>query len=73
MVMVLDTVGLPAEDVTLIIAVDWLLDRFRTTINVICDALGAYVVEHMSKKELESTANLPEETIELARVRKTEA
>ena len=27
MVMVLDTVGLPAEDVTLILAVDWLLDR----------------------------------------------
>lgn len=25
MVMVLDTVGLPAEDVTIIIAVDWLL------------------------------------------------
>ena len=25
LVMVLDTVGLPAEDVTLIIAVDWLL------------------------------------------------
>nr|XP_034177437.1 excitatory amino acid transporter 3-like [Osmia lignaria] len=73
MVMVLDTVGLPAEDVTLIIAVDWLLDRFRTTINVICDALGAYVVEHMSKKELQASANLQEETIELARVRKAEA
>ena len=29
MVMVLDTVGLPAEDVTLILAVDWLLDRYR--------------------------------------------
>lgn len=28
MVMVLDTVGLPAEDVTLIIAVDWLLYVF---------------------------------------------
>lgn len=28
MVMVLDTVGLPAEDVTLIIAVDWLLYAF---------------------------------------------
>lgn len=27
MVMVLDTVGLPAEDVTIILAVDWLLDR----------------------------------------------
>lgn len=25
MVMVLDTVGLPAEDVTIIIAIDWLL------------------------------------------------
>ena len=29
MIMVLDTVGLPAEDVALILAVDWLLDRFR--------------------------------------------
>ncbi|KZC06582.1 PREDICTED: excitatory amino acid transporter 1 [Dufourea novaeangliae] len=73
MVMVLDTVGLPAEDVTLIIAVDWLLDRFRTTINVICDALGAYVVEHMSKKELEATGNIAEETVELARIRAAEA
>lgn len=27
MVMVLDTVGLPADDVALILAVDWLLDR----------------------------------------------
>ena len=27
MVMVLDTVGLPAEDVILVLAVDWLLDR----------------------------------------------
>ncbi len=28
MVMVLDTVGLPSEDVALILAVDWLLDRY---------------------------------------------
>ena len=27
MVMVLDTVGLPSNDVALILAVDWLLDR----------------------------------------------
>ena len=27
MVMVLETVGLPPEDVTIILAVDWLLDR----------------------------------------------
>lgn len=52
MVMVLDTVGLPAEDVTIIIAVDWLLDRFRTTINVMCDALGTVLVNHLSKGDL---------------------
>ncbi|XP_054285385.1 excitatory amino acid transporter 1 isoform X1 [Macrosteles quadrilineatus] len=60
MVMVLDTVGLPAEDVTLIIAVDWLLDRFRTTVNVLGDALGAGLVEHLSKDELDALDALGE-------------
>lgn len=54
MVMVLDTVGLPAEDITIIIACDWLLDRFRTAINVLGDSLGAGIVNHLSKDELES-------------------
>lgn len=52
MVMVLDTVGLPPEDVTLIITVDWLLDRFRTMINVLGDSIGAGIVDHLSKSEL---------------------
>jgi len=52
MVMVLDTLGLPAEDVTIIIAVDWLLDRFRTTINVMCDSIGAVLVNHLSRNDL---------------------
>ncbi|CAH0550377.1 unnamed protein product [Brassicogethes aeneus] len=52
MVMVLDTVGLPAEEVINIIAVDWLLDRFRTTINVMCDCLGARLVDILSVGEL---------------------
>ncbi|KAI4467408.1 sodium/dicarboxylate symporter-related [Holotrichia oblita] len=52
MVMVLDTLGLPSQDVSLILAVDWLLDRFRTTINVIGDSLGAVIVGHLSKEEL---------------------
>ncbi|XP_039276709.1 excitatory amino acid transporter 1 [Nilaparvata lugens] len=52
LVMVLDTVGLPAEDVTLVIAIDWILDRFRTTVNVLGDAIGAGVVNHVSKDEL---------------------
>lgn len=68
--MVLDTVGLPAEDVTIIIAVDWLLDRFRTTINVMCDALGTIIVNSMSKNELAGVPNEihdaePHELVEL--------
>ncbi|KAM4708476.1 excitatory amino acid transporter 3 [Discoglossus pictus] len=53
MVIVLSAVGLPAEDVTLIIAVDWLLDRFRTMVNVLGDAFGTGIVEKLSKHELE--------------------
>merc|ERR1711902_398690 len=55
MVMVLDTVGLPAEDVTIILAVDWLLDRFRTAINVLGDSIGAGLVYELSKNDLEDT------------------
>jgi len=61
MVMVLETVGLPAEDVTIILAVDWLLDRFRTAINVLGDSIGAGLVYHLSKKELE-VMNKPNST-----------
>ncbi|XP_045145304.1 excitatory amino acid transporter 3 [Echinops telfairi] len=53
MVIVLSAVGLPAQDVTLIIAVDWLLDRFRTMVNVLGDAFGTGIVEKLSKKELQ--------------------
>ncbi|XP_034835342.1 excitatory amino acid transporter 3 [Maniola hyperantus] len=58
MVMVLDTVNLPAEDVSIILAVDWLLDRFRTTINVVCDALGAIIVASLSQDDIEKSRAL---------------
>ena len=54
MVMVLETVGLPPDDITIILAVDWLLDRCRTTINVIGDSIGAGIVNHLSQGELEA-------------------
>ncbi|VVC24100.1 Sodium:dicarboxylate symporter,Sodium:dicarboxylate symporter, conserved site [Cinara cedri] len=57
MVMVLDTLGLPADDVSLIIAVDWLLDRFRTTVNVLGDAYGAGIVAKLAENDLELMSN----------------
>merc|ERR1719342_1546785 len=57
MVMVLETVGLPPQDVTIILAVDWLLDRFRTAINAMGDSIGAGIVNHLSKGELEAMDN----------------
>jgi len=45
MLVVLNAVGLPVQYQALIIPVDWLLDRFRTTVNVFGDACGAAVVD----------------------------
>lgn len=51
MLIVLNAVGLPAEGIGLLLAVDWLLDRFRTTVNVWGDSVGAAVVEPYLPKE----------------------
>uniref|UniRef100_A0A8C6VCU1 Amino acid transporter n=1 Tax=Naja naja TaxID=35670 RepID=A0A8C6VCU1_NAJNA len=51
MVIVLTSVGLPTEDITLIIAIDWALDRLRTMTNVLGDALAAGIIAHIFRKE----------------------
>ncbi len=48
MVLVLDAVGLPAEGIGLLLSIDWILDRFRTAVNVWGDAIGAALVERWS-------------------------
>ncbi|UCF79577.1 MAG: dicarboxylate/amino acid:cation symporter [Candidatus Eiseniibacteriota bacterium] len=50
MVIVLRAVGLPVEGIGLILTIDWLLDRFRTTVNVWGDSVGAGVIETLEMK-----------------------
>ena len=45
MVIVLKAVDLPIEGISLILVVDWFLDRCRTTVNVWGDAVGAAVID----------------------------
>jgi len=44
MVIVLEAVGLPLEGIGLLLAIDWFLDRCRTTVNVFGDTVGAAVI-----------------------------
>jgi solute carrier family 1 (high affinity glutamate transporter) protein 1 len=53
MVLVLRAVGLPVEGIGLILAIDWLLDRFRTTVNVWGDCVGAAVLDRFEKNDSE--------------------
>ena len=52
MVIVSNAVGLPVEDSALIVVIDWLIDRFRTAINVLGDAIGSGIVCHLSQKDI---------------------
>lgn len=47
MVIVLRAVGLPLEGIGMILAVDWFLDRCRTTVNVWGDTVGAAVLDRL--------------------------
>ena len=51
MLIVFNAVGLPVEYIGLILSVDWLLDRFRTTVNVFGDTVGASVVDQVFARE----------------------
>ncbi|KAJ7390285.1 Excitatory amino acid transporter 2 [Desmophyllum pertusum] len=51
-IIVLEAVNLPLRDVGIILAVIWLLDHFITTVNVLGDAMGSGIVEHLSRDDL---------------------
>jgi Na+/H+-dicarboxylate symporter len=49
MALVLTAVGLPLEGIGIILAIDWFLDRCRTTVNVWGDSIGAAVIGETSE------------------------
>ena len=52
MLIVLAAVDLPADGIGLLLAVDWFLDRIRTTVNVWGDSVGAAVMERFLPKPI---------------------
>ncbi|MDI1363060.1 dicarboxylate/amino acid:cation symporter [Methylotenera sp.] len=51
MVMVLQSVGLPAEAIAILLPIDRLLDTLRTTVNVEGDMVGSLVVQKLVMQE----------------------
>ena len=51
MVMVLQSVGLPAEAVAILLPIDRLLDTFRTMVNVEGDMVGSMVVQRLVREK----------------------
>lgn len=60
MVIVLHALGLPAEDISLIIMVDWFIDRFRTVVNILGDSFGAALVHFVCSQSLDDVHEVAE-------------
>jgi Na+/H+-dicarboxylate symporter len=52
MSIILKAVGLPLEGVAIILAVDRVLDMFRTTVNVLSDSVGAVIIAKLEGEAL---------------------
>ncbi|CAK8683923.1 unnamed protein product [Clavelina lepadiformis] len=65
LLLVLSAIGVPTEAVGLLWSIDWFLDRLRTSVNVLGDCIGAGIVQHLHKNDLEAAASpvelMPEE------------
>lgn len=51
MTIVLNAVGLPLEGIGIILAVDRILDMFRTSVNVFSDSVGAVVISKIEEQQ----------------------
>ncbi|XP_041035119.1 neutral amino acid transporter B(0) [Carcharodon carcharias] len=66
--IILEAVGLPTQEISLVLAVDWLVDRTCTVLNVEGDAFGAgllqcYADKQQSKLQVEELAEVKTETV----------
>merc|ERR1719150_3361985 len=61
MIIVLTAINAPVQEVSLLWAVDWFVDRCRTTNNMLGDSYGAAVVEALSRKEMKQLDGIKEE------------
>lgn len=57
LIMVLNSIGVPVDDIALIIAIDCFVDRFRTTINIISDALGSGIISYLLTNKYKQYGN----------------
>ncbi|KAM8852820.1 neutral amino acid transporter A [Synchiropus picturatus] len=68
--IILEAIGLPTNDLSLMLAVDWIVDRTTTVVNVEGDALGAGILHHFNQQEMKRQQELHHQRDEeLAEVR----
>lgn len=54
MVIVLTAVGLPTSGIGTILAIDWFLDRMRTSVNIFGDSVGAAIIDRTETPSAEN-------------------
>ncbi|KAM3606392.1 uncharacterized protein V6R79_015154 [Siganus canaliculatus] len=63
--IILEAIGLPTNDLSLMLAVDWIVDRTTTVVNVEGDALGAGILHHINEQEMKKQKQQDEELAEV--------